>query len=265
MAIGTRDGGDLAKPVLATAPAATDPAAEPPARTRRSHDVNHYQCWDARQTKDTPSLPKDIAVTVGDAFGAPRTYTVKRLRRVCTPAQADGADVERAAASLACFRVRRARDEPRPAPARGLRVHDDVAAQILDLTREDMLCLPAVLDDGRCNGGAELCERRFDEVAYRDDAQRDVERGRGLARAEPAAGIWRQMEDGVRGLMLDTRRWRRRKLCHGNCDLGGEPLASGLRKIRRYLDLHPQRGGEHRLRGLRPRDRHRRRIRRAPV
>ncbi len=240
MAIGTLTV-DLAKPALATAPAATDPAVDPPAPDPAAHDVNHYQCWDARQTKDTASLPKDLAVTVADAYGAPRTYTVKRLRRVCTPAQADGADVERAAASLACFRVRRARNQPKPLRARGLRVHDDVAAQTLDLTREDTLCLPAVLDDGRCNGHAVLCDRRYDQVAYATTHNAMSNFDEGWIGANQQHGITRQLEDGIRGLMLDTHYdLGVVNLCHAYCQLGKEPLASGLLKIRRYLDLHPQ-------------------------
>ena len=232
---------DLSRPALATAPAATDPLVEPAAPDPANHQVNHYQCWDARRTRDTASLPKDLAVTVADAFGAPRAYRVKRLRRVCTPAQADGADIERAAASLACFHVRRASGQARPAPARGLRVRDDVAAQTLDLTREETLCVPATLDDGRCNGDAALCERRYDQVAYATTHNAMSNADEGWLGPNQQHGITRQLEDGIRALMLDTHYdLGVAHLCHAYCELGKEPLVSGLLKIRRYLDLHPE-------------------------
>lgn len=240
MAIGTLTV-DLVEPALASAPAATDPAAEPPPPDPATHDVNHYQCWEARQTKDTASLPKGLTVRVDDAFGAQRTYTLQRLRHVCTPAQATGADVERPAASLACFRVRRAGNQPKPAPARGLHVRDDLGAQTLDLSRGETLCLPAVLDDGRCNGDAALCDRAYDQVAYATTHNAMTNADEGWILPNQQHGITRQLEDGIRGLMLDTHYDQGvAHLCHALCQLGKEPLDSGLWKLRRYLDLHPQ-------------------------
>lgn len=232
---------DLKGPALAAAPAAADALADPAPPDPATHDVNHYQCWSARPARGTPGLPKGLAVRVADAFGAERTYALKGLRTVCTPAQADGADVERAAASLACFKVRRARGEAAPAPARGLRVRDDLGAQTLDLAREDTLCLPAVLDDGRCNGDAALCDRRYDQVAYATTHNAMSNADEGWLGPNQQHGITRQLDDGIRGLMLDTHYdGGVAHLCHAFCQLGKETLASGLWKIRRYLDLHPQ-------------------------
>ncbi len=240
MAVGTMTV-DLGTPALATAPAVTDPVTPPTAPDPATHDVNHYQCWDAKRTRGTVGLPAGLTVTVDDAFGEARTYTLRRLRHVCTPARVDGADVERAAASLACFRVRRARDQPRPDPAQALRVRDDLAAQTLDLTRDDTLCLPAQLDDGRCNGDAALCERRYDQVAYATTHNAMSNADEGWFVPNQQHGIARQLEDGIRGLMLDTHYDAgTAHLCHSLCGIGKEPLASGLQKIRRYLDLHPQ-------------------------
>jgi hypothetical protein len=54
-------------------------------------------------------------------------------------------------------------------------------------------------------------------------------------------GITRQLADGVRGLMLDTHYFLGGAyLCHGFCDLGNEPLAEGLGKIRAFLDTCPR-------------------------
>ncbi|MCW5893138.1 MAG: hypothetical protein KIT14_21700 [bacterium] len=232
---------DLKIPALATAPAATDAGAAPAPPDPAAHDVNHYQCWKAGSTRGTPGLPKGLTARVADAFGAERTYTLKGLRSVCTPARADGADVERAAASLACFKVRRARAEAAPTPARGLHVRDDLGPQRLDLGREDTLCLPAVLDDGRCNGDAALCDRRYDQVAYATTHNAMSNADEGWLGPNQRRGIGRQLEDGIRGLMLDTHYdGGVAHLCHAFCQLGKETLVSGLFKIRRYLDLHPQ-------------------------
>jgi hypothetical protein len=230
---------DLLKPALATTPAATDPATTPPAPDPAEHDVNGYQCWDAKQSKGV--APVDVArtVTVSDAYGADRTYRLKRLVRVCTPAQIDGADVERGGASLACYRAKRT--GAKPATPRGLRVRDAFGTQALDLGREDMLCLPTTLDDGTCNGHAALCDRRYDQVAYATTHNAMSNADEGWLGPNQQHGLTKQLEDGIRGLMLDTHYDAGvAHLCHSFCQIGKEPLVSGLLKIRRFLDLHPQ-------------------------
>ncbi|MFO0710389.1 MAG: hypothetical protein U0353_11155, partial [Sandaracinus sp.] len=53
--------------------------------------------------------------------------------------------------------------------------------------------------------------------------------------------LWRQLEDGIRGFMLDV--WVDREgttsLCHGSCLIGHRPLVDGLRDLRLFLDCHP--------------------------
>lgn len=52
--------------------------------------------------------------------------------------------------------------------------------------------------------------------------------------------ITRQLEEGVRALMLDTHVFLGRPyLCHVSCLLGGKPLEAGLREIRDFLASHP--------------------------
>lgn len=61
-------------------------------------------------------------------------------------------------------------------------------------------------------------------------------------------GITRQLEDGVRGLMLDVHDYTdpedpadtRPYLCHALCELGKQPLEEGLAEIRAFLDCHPR-------------------------
>jgi hypothetical protein len=232
---------DLVKPSLAAAPAATDPAVVPPAPDPATHDVNGYQCWDAKQSKGLPPVEVDTAVTVTDAYGGPRTWVLKRLVRVCAPAQLDGTDIERGGAGLACYRARRATLNPETTLPRGLRVRDEFGTQTVDLTREDMFCLPTVIDDGTCNGDPALCARRYDQVAYATTHNAMSNADEGWLGPNQQHGITRQLEDGIRGLMLDTHYdGGVAQLCHAYCALGKETLVSGLLKIRRFLDLHPQ-------------------------
>lgn len=53
-------------------------------------------------------------------------------------------------------------------------------------------------------------------------------------------GLTRQMEDGIRGLLLDSYEFEGELwLCHGLCELGKQRLADGLAEIEAFLRAHP--------------------------
>jgi len=60
------------------------------------------------------------------------------------------------------------------------------------------------LPDPKCNGHEELCDRAFDQVAYAmtHNAMSNAEAGWVLPNQN--FGITRQLNDGIRGMMLDT-------------------------------------------------------------
>lgn len=98
----------------------------------------------------------------------------------------------------------------------------------------------ADLPDPKCNGREELCERRFDQVAYpmTHNAMSNVEDGWSLANQN--FGIARQLDDGIRGMMLDTYdEDGELLLCHVLCGLGSRPLVEGLQDINAFLEANP--------------------------
>lgn len=92
-----------------------------------------------------------------------------------------------------------------------------------------------------CNGSESLCDRRFDEVASLVTHNAFSTAEDRFAGPNQRYGMRRQLEDGVRGLMLDlhTRRDGQTYLCHGACELGRMRLMDGLVQIRGYLDDDP--------------------------
>jgi len=99
-----------------------------------------------------------------------------------------------------------------------------------------------------CNGAVELCGRRYDEVAYPTTHNAFAAISEGWVFANQTPGMTQQLEDGVRGLMLDVWNWPAGShdtwLCHATCELGvtpglREPLVDGLARIRAFLDAHP--------------------------
>jgi hypothetical protein len=94
--------------------------------------------------------------------------------------------------------------------------------------------------DPKCNGHEQLCARRFDDVAFpmTHNAMSNAEAGWSIPNQN--FGITRQLDDGIRGLMLDTYdEDGALLLCHVLCGLGSQPLVDGLGEIKAFLDANP--------------------------
>jgi len=101
-----------------------------------------------------------------------------------------------------------------------------------------------------CNGAAALCDRSYEDVAYptSHNAMSNADDGWSLPNQEH--GITWQLDNGVRGLMLDAHLngpaiptsdvpLGTPLLCHGYCHFGWQHLAEGLGEITTFLDHHP--------------------------
>jgi hypothetical protein len=92
----------------------------------------------------------------------------------------------------------------------------------------------------RCNGAANLCDRRLDEVAFAATHNGMSSMADDWWGANQEFGLQRQLEDGVRGFLLDTYHWEGAiHLCHGFCELGHTLLRDGLVQIRDFMVKHP--------------------------
>lgn len=92
----------------------------------------------------------------------------------------------------------------------------------------------------KCNGHEALCGRRYDAIAHpmTHNAMSNAEAE--WISPNQAFGITRQLDDGVRGLMLDTYdEDGQLLLCHVICAAGSQPLVDGLGEIRAFLDANP--------------------------
>lgn len=99
--------------------------------------------------------------------------------------------------------------------------------------------------DGRCNGSSLLCDRAFDEVSYATSHNAFTNANEGWGVPNQTLGMARQLEDGVRSLMLDTYYFEgTTHLCHATCDFNElakwrEPLVDGLVRVKTFLDENP--------------------------
>ncbi|HSO32372.1 MAG TPA: hypothetical protein VLT33_07650 [Labilithrix sp.] len=108
-----------------------------------------------------------------------------------------------------------------------------------------------------CNGAAELCARTYDRVTVPMTHNAMSNADDGWATPNQTHGLARQLDDGVRGMMLDLHYYDAETnenvvghtdgksevdqvyLCHGPCALGHLRLLDGLCTITRFLDEHP--------------------------
>jgi hypothetical protein len=91
-----------------------------------------------------------------------------------------------------------------------------------------------------CNGHAELCDKRFDEVVFPATHNSMSSFEDGWAVPNQDYGMKRQLDDGIRAMLIDTHDWQDGTyLCHSICELGNTPLVEGLATIRAFLDEHP--------------------------
>ncbi|HEY8515592.1 MAG TPA: hypothetical protein VIS07_08765 [Candidatus Binatia bacterium] len=229
---------DLGAPSTLLAPTLVDTATTPSLPDFASHEVDRYRCRVAR----TPGGKKNFAaagtrIEVTDADGATRTLEILRPRQLCSPADVAGETMKRARVHLACYDARLVGSKA--TRQRGLRVDDGFGATALDTAAVKEVCLPSTAVHA-CNGAPELCDRRFDQVAYvtTHNANSNVEDG--FVGPNQRYGVARQLADGVRGLMLDTYYDAGEVvLCHALCQLGKKPLVDTLIDIRKFLERHP--------------------------
>ena len=87
-----------------------------------------------------------------------------------------------------------------------------------------------------CNGSEALCARTYDAVAYATTHNAMSNADEEWVNPNQTHGITRQLDDGVRALMLDTHYDQDEPmLCHGICRLGQKPLVDGLAEIEAFL------------------------------
>ena len=92
-----------------------------------------------------------------------------------------------------------------------------------------------------CNGHDALCGRTLSEVTFPGTHNSMSNADAGWIAPNQQHGITRQLDDGVRALMLDTYEWEGDLwLCHAACEIGSQLLVEGLGEIAVFLDAHPR-------------------------
>jgi hypothetical protein len=91
----------------------------------------------------------------------------------------------------------------------------------------------------QCNGSQDLCSKRYDEVAYLTTHNAFNAQSQGYTFPNQNYGLTQQLNDGVRGLMLDVYSLSGiPSVYHGISIFGNDPLSSNLFEIKDFLDAN---------------------------
>jgi hypothetical protein len=91
-----------------------------------------------------------------------------------------------------------------------------------------------------CNGSPKLCDRPVTEVAFPGTHNAHASIEERFSFANQTYGIEKQLDDGIRAMMLDVYDdGGTVALCHGDCRQGRRPLDDALLALRTFLESHP--------------------------
>ena len=92
----------------------------------------------------------------------------------------------------------------------------------------------------KCNGRADLCDRPFNRTVFPGTHNSMSNADASWVAANQQHGLTRQLEDGIRVMLLDTHYWKGGAyFCHSICEFGHQPLEEGLGEIKSFMDAHP--------------------------
>ena len=95
-----------------------------------------------------------------------------------------------------------------------------------------------------CNGHTELCDRRYDAVAYPGTHNSYSDTDEHFGAPDQTHDITRQLDDGIRVLHFEVHRYNERGTvkvfaCHGVCDLGRQLFVDEMKKVADFMAANP--------------------------
>jgi len=132
---------DVKKPKLLLVPSSKDLTSIPDPLNPIT--VDHYKCYDAKESKDTPKFVKRL-VTISDPnFGETKIFEVKNPKHLCTPVDKNGEGIIDPITHLMCYDLKKIKDEPK-FEKRNVFTNNQFEPEDLEVKKEHQLCVPSI-------------------------------------------------------------------------------------------------------------------------
>ena len=131
---------DVKKPELLLVPSAMDHLTIP---DDIAPAINHYKCYDVKETKGTPKFEKR-EVTISDpTFGESKTFEVKKPKQLCTPVDKNGEGIIDEENHLLCYDLKKIKGESK-FKKRNVFTNNQFEPEDLEVKKEHQLCVPSI-------------------------------------------------------------------------------------------------------------------------
>jgi len=131
---------DVKKPKLLLVPSSKDLTGTPDELD--SITVNHYKCYDAKETKGTPKFEKRLVTLSDPNFGESKVFEVKKPKHLCTPVDKNNEGIIDKENHLMCYDLKKIKDEPK-FEKRNVFTNNQFEPEDLEVKKEHQLCVPS--------------------------------------------------------------------------------------------------------------------------
>ena len=132
---------DVKKPKLLLVPSSKDLSGIPSELDPIT--VDHYKCYDAKVTKDTPKFVKRLVTLFDPNFGETKIFEVKKPKHLCTPVDKNGEGIIDPVNHLMCYDLKKIKDEPK-FEKRNVFTNNQFEPEDLEVKKEHQLCVPSI-------------------------------------------------------------------------------------------------------------------------
>jgi len=147
-----------------------NPLPSPPVAA--NHNVDHYKCYRTKVTKGRPKFPRGLQASVEDQWETPaKVYDLKRPKLLCLAVNKNGEGIKHTYDNMVCYLAKPAKGEAKHTPRTGVGFADQFVAHRLDSKKEELLCVPSLLNPPDEFCGDEVINQSGLEECDGDDAQ----------------------------------------------------------------------------------------------
>jgi len=133
---------DVKKPKLLLVPSAKDHFTTPDSLVLPLN-VNHFKCYNVKESMDTPKFEKLIVLVDDPNFGITQEFEVKKPKMLCTPVDKNGEGIVDEENHLMCYDIKKLEGDPKFEKL-SVFTNNQFGPEELEVKKQKQLCVPSV-------------------------------------------------------------------------------------------------------------------------